>query len=362
MAERNRIAELIALAKEPSSGKRRQLLREITDMFFAEISYSRGEIALFDDVLTRLIVDMEVEVRADLALRMGAAGAAPEGLVRTLALDAIAVARPILEQSQVLSEADMLTVVTNRGQEHLRAVSRRKHVPEAVCDVIVMRGDDITLGVLVNNDTARLSRDAVERLVDRAAENPALHDGVVNRQDLPIDLLNEMYFVVERRLRDHIVERNSHIDPGLIQASLEAGRKRIATRDGALPPDYQEAEANVRALIARKGVTPQLLVGFLRGGHRTRFILALAETTNVDFNTARRILERRDLDALAILCKAADFDRALFMTFAVIVSGSRESMGRSSEYGKLYADLSKDMAMRTLRFWRVRKGEEPKAA
>jgi uncharacterized protein (DUF2336 family) len=361
MAERNRLADLIALAQEPSSGRRRELLREITDMFFAETAYGGAEIALFDDVMSTLIVDMEEEVRADLAQRMGGAGNAPEGLVRSLAFDAIEVARPILEQSSVLSEADMLAVVSHRGQEHLRAVSRRKHVSEAVCDMIVERGDDVTLGVLVNNDTAMLSRDAVERVVDRATQNPDLHACVVNRQDLPVDLLNEMYFVVERRLRDHIVERNAHLDPGLIQASLEVGRKRIAARDGALPADYQDAEAHVRALLGRGGVTPQVLVSFLRSGQKTRFILALAETTNVDFNTARRILERRDLDALAVLCKAADFDRPLFMTFAVIITGSREGMGRASEYGQLYADLSKDMAMRTIRFWRIRQ-IEPKAA
>ncbi|MHB8286292.1 MAG: DUF2336 domain-containing protein [Caulobacteraceae bacterium] len=360
MVERNRIAELIALAHEPSSGRRRELLREITDMFFAETSYGRGEIALFDDVLSKLVVDMEQEVRAELAERMGPAGNAPQGLLRTLAFDAIEVARPILEQSPTLSEADLLAVVGNRGQEHLRAVSRRKHVPEAVCDVIVERGDDMTVGVLVNNDTAQLSRDALERVVDRATENPALHAAVVERQDLPPDLLNEMYFLVERRLRDHIVERNAHLAPGVVQAALEAGRKRIAARDGALPADYPEAEAAVRLLSARKAITPQVLVSFLRDGQRTRFILALAESTNIDFATARRIMERRDLDALAVLCKAAKFDRALFTTFAVVISG-KDGMARATEYGKLYAELSEDTAMRTIRFWRVRQGE-PQAA
>jgi uncharacterized protein (DUF2336 family) len=360
MVERNRIADLIALAKEPSSGRRRELLREITDMFFAETSYGRGEIALFDDVLSRLVVDMEQEVRAELAHRLGPAADAPQGVLRTLALDAIEVARPILEQSPTLSEADLLAVVSHRGQEHLRAVSRRKHVPEAVCDVIVDRGDDMTVGVLVNNDTARLSRDAMERVVDRATENPDLHACVVERHDLPPDLLNEMYFLVERRLRDHIVERNAHLDPGVVQVALEAGRKRIAARDGALPADYAEAEAAVRLLSARKAITPQVLVSFLRDGHRTRFILALAESTGVDFATAQRILERRDLDALAVLCKAAGFDRALFMTFAVVISG-KEGMGRAAEYGRLYAELTQDLALRTIRFWRVRQGE-PQAA
>lgn len=360
MLKRNRIAELIALAHEPSSGRRRELLREITDMFFAETLYGRGEIALFDDVLSKLVVDMEQEVRADLAERMASKADAPQGLLRTLAFDAIEVARPILEQSPTLSEADLLAVVSQRGQEHLRAVSRRKHVPEAVCDVIVERGDDTTIGVLMDNETACPSRDALERVVDRATQNAALHTCVVERKDLPPDLLNEMYFLVERRLRDHIVERNGHLDPGVVTAALEAGRKRIAARDGALPADYPEAETAVRALSARNGITPQVLVSFLRDGHRTRFILALAESTDIDFATAQRIMARRDLDALAVLCKAAGFDRALFMTFAVVICG-KDGVGRATEYGRLYSELSQDVAMRTLRFWRVRQGE-PQAA
>jgi len=46
---------------------------------------------------------------------------------------------------------------------------------------------------------------------------------------------------------------------------------------------------------------------------------ALAELAGIDFHTARVILERRELDALAIVCKAADFERSLFLTFAVLV-------------------------------------------
>ena len=84
--------------------------------------------------------------------------------------------------------------------------------------------------------------------------------------------------------------------------------------------------------------------------------MALSELADVDFHTARRILERRDLDALAIVCKAADFDRALFLTFAVLILGPEaDAMGRAREYGELYAALPRDAAMRTIRFWRMRR-------
>ena len=71
---------------------------------------------------------------------------------------------------------------------------------------------------------------------------------------------------------------------------------------------------------------------------------------------ARVILERRELDALAIVCKAADFERSLFLTFAVLVlDRDADAMGRAKEYGELYAALPKDAAQRTLRFWKMRR-------
>ena len=173
---------------------------------------------------------------------------------------------------------------------------------------------------------------------------------------LPPDLLNEMYFMVEARLRDRILAKNAELDPAQLDAALEAGRKRVATRDGALPADYPAAEAAIRALKAKGGIGPATLASLLRNGETTNFLVALSELADVDFHTARRILERRELDALAIICKAADFDRSLFLTFAVLVLGrDQNAIGRAREYGQLYADLPRDAACRTIRFWRMRR-------
>jgi uncharacterized protein (DUF2336 family) len=266
------------------------------------------------------------------------------------------VARPVLERSTALSEADLMAVARQRGQAHLQAISRRETVSEAVSDLIVARGDDTTLGVLLSNERAKLSRQAHEAAVDRAEANPALHAAVVNRGDLPPDLLNEMYFVVEAKLRAKILERNAEVDPAALEAALEAGRNRVATRDGALPADYADAERDVRSLVSRKALTPKALASMLRNRESTRFMVALAELAGIDFHTARLILERRELDALAIVCKAADFERSLFLTFAVLVlDRDADAMGRAKQYGDLYAELPKESAQRTLRFWRMRR-------
>lgn len=351
-----KLAELIALAKEPSSERRRVLLREITDLFFStETPHGPTEMSLFDGLLGKLSEDMEEEVRVELAARMSLAPRPPRGLVSRLAQDSIAVAGPVLRHSRALSDAELIELAQTRSQEHLRAISQRAEVSEAVSDVIVDRGDDTTLGTLLGNSEARLSRRAHETVVDRAQSNPALHEAVVNRQCLPVDLLNEMYFVVEARLRQTILSRNAHMDPHALEAALTAGRKTIAARDGALPADFMEAESHVRSLAARNAITPQTLAGFLRQGDKTRFLCALTELTELDFYTARRIVEKRELDALAIICKAADFDASLFLTFTVLILDPGEGMAEAETYGRLYRELDKETAMRTLRFWKMRR-------
>lgn len=359
-----KLQDLIDLAKEPSSEKRRVLLREVTDLFFSNPDRRAGELTLFDDVLTQLAGEMEEAVRVELAVRLAPTPHPPFKLVRTLATDAaIAVAQPILEGSPALSDEDLVAVARKHGQAHLKAISRRPILSEAVADVIVERADDETLGVLLTNDGAQLSRHAQETVVDRAGANPDLQEAVVNRRDLPIDLLNEMYFAVEAKLRNKILERNATVDPDALEAALAAGRKRVAAQDGALPDDYEAAERDVRSMVARKALTPKALASMLRNRESTRFMVALAELAGIDFHTARVILERRELDALAIVCKAADFDRSLFLTFAVLVlDRDSDPMGRAKQYGDLYAELPKESAQRTIRFWRMRRQSPDMAA
>ena len=352
----SRLHDLIALAQEPSSERRRELLRGVTDLFFSTEPHGAGEMGLFDAVMGKLAAEMEVAVRAELSARMSDADTAPLGLLRALAADEIEVSRPVLERSRALSDEDLVQLARTKGQDHLRAISRRPTVSTVVSDAIVERGDDDTLGLLLRNTGAELSRKAHERAVDRAVSNPDLHEAVVGREQLPIDLLNEMYFVVEARLRDRITSANAAIDPAQLEAALSAGRKRVALGDGALPADYAEAEAAIRALIAKGEMGPRVLAAMLRNRETTHFLIALAELADIDFHTARRILERRELDALAIVCKAADFDRSLFLTFTVLIlDRADDAMTRAKSYGDLYNNLPRDTAMRTIRFWRMRR-------
>ncbi len=339
--------------------RRRELLRRVTETFLAyEPAADSREMEHFDDVLSVLTEQMEQEVRAELSYRLAAADAAPVSLARRLARDEIAVAGPILANPKLLTEDDLLDLVRTHGQDHLRAVSGRDGLSEAIADVIVERGDDQTLGVLIRNETASFSRWASETVVDRAMTNPDLHEAVVSRRELPIDLLNQMYFVVEQRLRERIRERNADVDPEVLEAALSAGRARVATQDGALPADFAQADADVARALRLKKLDAATLASYLRNGKRTQFMIALSRLGEVEYPILSRIVDNCDLDALAIVCKAADLDRAGFMTFAVLIGDDRRDTSRAHVYGQVYADLSRETALRTLRFWRIRREGE----
>jgi uncharacterized protein (DUF2336 family) len=82
----SRFAKLIDLARTPDSDVRRELLREVTDLFF-ETSGSRNtrESALFDEVLQMVAAEMQDSVLVELSEAFANADDAPVGLMRDLA-------------------------------------------------------------------------------------------------------------------------------------------------------------------------------------------------------------------------------------------------------------------------------------
>ena len=57
-----------------------------------------------------------------------------------------------------------------------------------------------------------------------------------------------------------------------------------------------------------------------------------------------------------MVCKAADLDRSLFLTYAVVMlNNDGDAMGKAHAYARHYAELTREAALRTLRFWRMRR-------
>ena len=261
-----RFAKLIDLARTTDSDQRRHLLREVTDLFF-ETSGSRNprEAALFDDVLQLVAAEMQDSVLAELSEVFADADDAPVGLMRDLANHSFEIAAPVLKRSKALDEQTLLQIVNYQGQQHIAAVAQRTDVSESLSAAIVKFGDDNALDVLIRNDSAKISRSSMEVAVDRARQNALLHEGVVKRADLPLDLLNEMYFVVETKLRDQIMKRNASVDPATLDAALTKARNRMRQAAGEVSAEAKNAMAFIQSKKNSGELNARLLVSLYRG-------------------------------------------------------------------------------------------------
>jgi uncharacterized protein (DUF2336 family) len=360
----SRFSKLVDLARATDSDQRRELLREITDLFF-ETSGARNEreSQLFDDVLQRVAAEMQEGVLAELAETFAGADDAPLGLMRDLANHAFAVAAPVLRQSKALDDKSLLQVVNYQSQDHIKAVAQRSDVSEAISDAIVQYGDDHALDALIRNDGAKLSRPSMEAAVDRARRNEMLHESVVQRHDMPLDLLNEMYFIVAAGLREQILTRNASVDPKALDAALSRTRDRLSKTAVAHSDDGRKAAHFIQAKKNAGELDARLLISLYREGKRLYFMHGLAELTHLDVETASMLIERQDIDGLAMICRAASVERPLFVTIAVLTCGGDTAMAHAEEFGRLYNSVPIEAAQRAMRFFKVRKtAENNKAA
>ncbi len=352
----SRFAKLVDLARTPDSEVRRDLLREVTDLFF-ETSSTRTtrESALFDEVLQMVAAEMQDSVLVELSEAFANADDAPVGLMRDLANHSFEIAGPVLRNSKALDEQTLLQIVNYQSQNHIKAVAQRENVSETLSDAIVKFGDDHALDALMRNETAVVSRVSMETAVDRARRNALLHESVVGRRDIPLDLLNEMYFVVEARLRDQILDRNASVDPATLDAALSKARARLAKSAGAMDAESKNAMAYIQSKKNSGELNARLLVSLYREAKRTHFLYGLAELTHLEHETVLGILERQDIDGLAMICRASNIERPLFVTLAVLACGGENAMERAEEFGKLYNDVPIEAAQRAMRFMKVRK-------
>ena len=109
-------------------------------------------------------------------------------------------------------------------------------------------------------------------------------------------------------------------------------------------------------MAMRKKLDGTLLASLLRQGDHVKCHVAFAEMSGVDYIAAKRALEQESIDPLALICKSAGFEKALFVTLAVLRHNKGEDAFRDArELGRLYDTISDDDAARAIRFWRMRR-------
>jgi len=199
--------DLLDLARDKSANGKSQLVQIVGDLFFEEERVlNERERTLMTDILRQLIQDVEISVRKALADRMAEESEAPSDLINILANDELDVAHNILLKSEVLQDLELIEIIQHQTFEHQLTIAMRDKVSEAVSEALVETGNTKVIKTLIENDSAQISDDTIETLVNASKTEESLQEPLLNRPDLSPRLAKRMYWWVSAALRKHIVE------------------------------------------------------------------------------------------------------------------------------------------------------------
>ena len=348
------LEKLARLTKGSSEDGRQKLLREVTDMFMeSPDTLNEREIAYFGEIMGGMINHVETMVRQHLSETISNVSNAPRDLILFLANDEVKVATPVLQNSEVLQDDDLVEIVGKHSQEHLNAIAQRATVGKTITDALVKKGDNTVIGTLAGNNGAQFSRNGMETVVKKAKDNEELNLTLVKRRDFPADLAQNMFWRVSSALREKILNANEGLEESQVDEIFQEAEKWFAEQKEKGPLDQDEKFIVRKEKMGRLDAT--LLLDLIRKDKVPEFVAGLGRLTNINTNIVRQAVFDPESEKLAIVCKAADIDFDVFSEFIRCINLNSETEEKDMEaLLGVYHRIDTKMAQRTLRFLRTR--------
>lgn len=251
------------------------------------------------DALAR---DEATRVRQIVAEAIKDVAHAPPEVIHRLARDAeIVVAGPILEYSAVLTDNDLLEIVSEGPTKGaLAAIARRDRLGDMVSDAVARTGDVEAVGVLLSNSSAQIREDTLDWIVERAPSVEAWHGPLVNRPGLPTSAaLHIAQFVADSLLKT-MVERGEFDAETVIALRTEV-RKRLDESSKA--PD-----STAPAKVASKQTPARVDADSGTGNAVWKKVLGESDSA---LDAAMRLRQQGALNSLTVLDALSEGDEEL---------------------------------------------------
>jgi uncharacterized protein (DUF2336 family) len=321
-ADLDLISELTSVAGINTTARNTEILRHVTDLFVLRAPLlSEDEISLYDDVIIRLMVEVEMAAKALLSMRLAPISNSPRQTIKSLAFDDhIEVAGPVLIQSERLTEADLIENAKFGGQGHMLAISSRRMLGEKLTDILIERGDKHVLMSTAQNAGAKISESGFSLLTKRANHDDALTTCVGDRQDIPPHIFRQLIERASEKVRVKLEASRPDLAELIRHTLTEVGRQIeteqlesfiAETRHRGAAEFVDEASSLKIQKIAQSGTLKdmaltlaricQMPVVFVESAiqqRRSETLLLLTKANSISSVAVKAVLEMRARDGL----------------------------------------------------------------
>ena len=141
------------------------------------------------------------------------------------------------------------------------AISERKSVPEAVTDILVVRGSGEVVKSVAANNGAAFSNSGFLHLVRRSEGDSILAESVGLRKDIPRHLFHQLISKASDEVRQKLERERPDMEPQIQTAVVDVAGA-IHARFGPASKDYFTAKKAVAKLHERGELTEDKVFEF----------------------------------------------------------------------------------------------------
>lgn len=348
--------QLSRLAEETSSDKRRELMRTIADLFVVDAAlYNDRELILFGKVLTELLDSVDVEAKVGLSESVALVENTPRDLVMTLASQEIEIATPILEHSPVLTDEDLVEIVSTKTTDHRLAIAHRDNLNVEVTDALISKGEQPVLQSVTRNVTAKISDTGFYVLADTAENDEETRDALSQRADMSSEIVERVMPLLPQAAQAQLKELYANTDSAARSKLIEEARQRV--KEAADQRKWKQIQSRVLLQEIRDGKKEldAVIEGFSNTDRLLDIAFLIAGVTGLPEKQILSALMNKNSKAIVVLCRALDFTEETFG--AIIDMRGKRFMSTAEAIAKTiqdFAELEPAAAKRTMRFVKTR--------
>ncbi len=271
-------ADVLRLKEDPSPTNRTLTGLKVASAFGDKLDGEERAIA--EEIFRLMLRDAETRVRLALSESLKDNPSIPHDIALGLARDVAEVASPILKHSEILTDDDLLEIISEHSTAHKIAVAGRKHVSEGVSEALADTADEEVVATLVANQGAELSEQVLKKVVDAFGDVEMVNTPLAERDWLPISISERLVSLVSESLRDHLVTH--HELPGGLASDLVLESRERATMS-LIDNDTKTVDVVtlVNQLAKNNRLTPTIILHAICMGDLVFFEAALAKLCGV---------------------------------------------------------------------------------
>ncbi|MEZ6024139.1 MAG: DUF2336 domain-containing protein [Hyphomonadaceae bacterium] len=268
-------SDIRTLIKGPTEEDRAQAAHKLCRCI-EEGELSAEERAHAESIIAIMAADAAVLVRRALAVALKNSPRLPREIANKLARDIETIALPVILNSPMLTDSDLVEIVRASPPTKQIAVASRETLSTTVTGAIAEYAVSAAVERALANDNAEFDIEGLDTALERFAGVSSVTAAMVHRGTLPVAVTEKLVSLVSGELFDHLV--NHHELPPQIAIDLAVSTRERATLDIVEQAARQKDLARfVQQLNLNGRLTPSLLMRGLCLGQIDFVEYAMAE-------------------------------------------------------------------------------------